>query len=258
MLSRIALILLALAPFRIDRGDTRPSRVWQRDFRVPSSSAAAFAFCNASTVAGAMSGSWGCTNGDLTERAGSTYDWAGVGSPTPNAGSGTCAAPAYQSITAGGGQYLEASPAKDSVTGAFTLCVHGEATANTQVSTLAWITYPCCGGGYSVTAEQSAALTYYPGGSTGHTVVSGDRFLSCLTYNGSGSTSGYIRTNGDPVSTFVTAAATPNSKTGARFVFGADSATYGLTGRIYGGFFTETALSQAQLDAIFLQVVECL
>lgn len=218
---------------------------------------AAFSFCNASTVAAAMSGNWGCTNGDLTEPALSTYDWAGIGSPTPNAGSGTCAAPAFQAISAGGGQYIEASPAKDSVTGAFTICVHGEATASTLVSTLGWIVYPCCGGGYSVTTEQSAALTYYPGGSTGLTVVSGDRFLSCSTYNGSGSTSGYIRTNGDPVSTFVTVAATPSNRTGAKFVFGADSATYGLTGRIYGGFFTETALSRAQLDAIFLQVVEC-
>lgn len=240
---------------RINRIDSRSRMVPQ-----VAVSTTPYSFCDSALVAGNRTGTWGCINGDGTTPTGDNLGpWVASGSPSSTSGT-TCASPSYKTFDGANPDYYISTGSLGAVPSAFTLCGLYSLTSNVVFSPFAW--EAGLGLGYTFVTEQSATLVMYPNGSgslnTFRTVGTSDKILICYS-SGSGAHHAYLKSVGGSTDGYVTGASSaPTLGAGAqKIIFGADSILYNLTGKFFGGFYTEKELSQSDMDAIYTATVTC-
>ena len=263
-MSRVAIALLvgaslgALAGVRdpFSRDDRRYWRIYQ-NAATAAVGGVAYHFCDA-LAQGDRVGTWGCVNGDGTATPGDNLGpWVAGGSPVKYGGT-TCSAPSYSTLNGATPDYFISTSAIGAVPAAFTICGVYSLTSSTVFSAFAWQTG--LGGAYTITTEQSATLVMYPNGlatfNSLSTLGTNDKSLICYSNSG-GSDHIYIRTVAGSINGYLTrSAGSPTLGAGAqKILFGADSASYGATGKFFGGFYTEKELSQSDLDTIYAAVI---
>lgn len=221
------------------------------------SSASAYTFCS-NLSAGQRVGNWGCVNGDATAAAGDHLGWTKTAGATVTAGT-TCASPSYVTLTHATPDYLSTTNSViDTLPSSWTFCVAYEQTSNANAAAFMVGAFPCCGS-YNLTTEQAfgGQITFYGGGGpTGIYAVTGQKVLACA-HRSSGTTTAYFRIDGSTLAAPSFGGYSYSAITNQRFIVGAESGTYALEGKVFGAFYTETELVQADLDALYTAVFSC-
>lgn len=217
-----------------------------------------YSFCDSALTAGNRTGTWGCINGDGSAPSGDNLGpWVVSGSPSSTSGT-TCAAPSYKTFNGATPDYVISTAGIGAVPSAFTFCGVYQLSSNTVFSAFAWQT--SLGGAYTLTTEQSAVLIFYPNGGSNFsslsTIGTGEKALICYSYSG-GTQYIYIKSPSGSFDKYASAATAAPTLAGGtqKVLWGADAASYNLTGNFYGGFYTEKLLDQTALDAIYDAVI---
>lgn len=219
--------------------------------------AASYSFCS-NLAPGQKVGNWGCVNGDMTSPTGDHLGWTKTAGATVTTGT-TCASPSYVTLTHATPDYISTvNSVIDTLPSSWTFCVAYEQTANDNASAFMVGTYPCCGA-YNLTTEQvfGGQMTFYGGGGpTGIYATTGQKVLAC-SHRSAGTSTAYFRTDGSTLAAPSFGGYSYSTIAGQKFVVGAESASYAMQGKVYGAFYTETELVQADLDALYTAVYSC-
>ena len=213
---------------------------------------AGYHFCDA-LAQGDRVGTWGCVNGDGTATPGDNLGpWVPGGAPVKYGGT-TCSAPSYSTLNGATPDYYTSTVSVGSAPSAMSWCALLQDNTSLK-SGFYWGAYPCCSS-YAVTIEEAAILKEYFSGGTPVNSASSlgtEKTLVCGSWSG-GTGYFYIR-NSSIGSTFYSGATSLNPVSGQKFTFGADG-TSSVTGKFFGGFYTEKQLAQADFDAIYTATV---
>ena len=258
-MSRVAIALLvgaslgALAGVRdpFSRDDRRYWRIYQ-NAATAAVGGVAYHFCDA-LAQGDRVGTWGCVNGDGTATPGDNLGpWVAGGSPVKNGGT-TCSAPSYSTLNGATPDYYTSTVSVGAAPSAMSWCALLQDNTSLK-SGFFWGAYPCCSS-WAVTVQESVILKEYFSGGTpinSASVLATEKTLLCGSWSG-GTGAFYLR-NSSIGSTYYTGATSLNPVAGHKFTFGADG-LMSVTGKFYGGFYTEKALSQSDFDAIYTATV---
>jgi hypothetical protein len=238
---------------RINRIDSRSRLVPQ-----VATSSTPYSFCDTALAAGNRVGTWGCVNGDMTSPTGDTLGWTKTAGATVTTGT-TCASPSYVTLTHATPDYISTvNSVIDTLPSSWTFCVAYEQTTNDNAAAFMVGAYPCCGS-YNLTTEQvhGGQMTFYGGGGpTGIYATTGQKVLAC-SHRAAGTSTAYFRIDGSTLAVPSFGGYSYSTIAGQKFIVGAESTNYALQGKVYGAFYTETELVQADLDALYTAVFTC-
>lgn len=236
---------------RINRIDSRSRLVPQ-----VATSSTPYTFCDTALAAGNRTGNWGCVNGDMTSPAGDHLGWTKTAGATVTTGT-TCASPSYLTLANANADRVTSNTFTDSLPGTFTICAAYRQTTNATTSAFMVGTYPCCSA-YNITTEQvfGGQMSFYGSGGPSSVYASADEnVLACTRVTG-GVATAYFRFNGT-IAFVPTSAVSYSVIAGQKLTIGSDGASYSLDGQLFGAFYTETALSDDDLDALYTAVYSC-